>query len=73
MTKDKHKREDNKTRYNRNDKKNPHYKLELGEELNLEPRLRPSKTGSVAQNTARPISSHMFKENRFSYNRTELS
>lgn len=39
-------------------KKNPHYKLELGEELNLEPRLRPSKTGSVAQNTAKPINSH---------------
>ena len=29
MTKDKHKREDDKTRYNRNDKKNPHYKLHL--------------------------------------------
>ncbi|WP_018590877.1 hypothetical protein [Terrisporobacter glycolicus] len=58
MTKDKHKREDDKTRYNGNDKKNPHFKLELGEELNLEPRLRPSKTGSVAQNTARPISTH---------------
>ena len=41
MTTDKHKREDDKTRYNRNNKKNPHYKLELGEELNLEPRLRP--------------------------------
>ena len=49
MTTDKHKRENDK---------NPHFKLELGEELNLEPRLRPSKTGSVAQNTARPISSH---------------
>ena len=47
-----------KTRYNRNDKKNPNFKLELGEEINIEPRLRPSKTGSVAQNTARPISSH---------------
>ena len=47
MTTNKHKKE-----------KNPHFKLELGEELNLEPRLRPSKTGSVAQNTARPISSH---------------
>lgn len=62
MTKNKHKREDSKTRYNRNDKKNPHFKLELGEELNLEPRLRPSKTGSVAQNTARPISSHKRKQ-----------
>lgn len=50
MSLDKHKREDSKTRYNRNDKKNPNFKLELGEELNLEPRLRPSKTGSVSQN-----------------------
>lgn len=25
--------------------------LEIGEELNIEPRLRPSKTGSVSQNT----------------------
>ena len=55
MSLDKHKREDSKTR---NDKKNPNFKLELGEELNLEPRLRPSKTGSVSQNTARPISTH---------------
>ena len=29
--------------------------LEIGEELNIEPRLRPAKTGSVSQNTARPI------------------
>ena len=28
---------------------------EIGEELNIEPRLRPAKTGSVAQNTARPV------------------
>lgn len=58
MSKDKHKREDCKTRHNRNEKSNPDFKLELGEELNLAPRLRPSKTGSVSQNTARPISSH---------------
>lgn len=58
MTLNKHKREDSKTRYNRNDKKNPNFKLEQGEELNLPARLRPSKTGSVAQNTARPISKH---------------
>lgn len=58
MSKDKHKREDCKTRYNRNDKQNPDFKLETSEELNIPPRLRPSKTGSVAQNTARPISSH---------------
>ena len=49
------------------DKKNPGRKepklrknvakasLEIGEELNIEPRLRPAKTGSVSQNTARPI------------------
>lgn len=58
MTLNKHKREDSKTRYNRNDKKNPNFKLEQSEELNLSPRLRPSKTGSVSQNTARPISTH---------------
>ena len=27
----------------------------IAEELNIEPRLRPAKTGSVAQNTARPV------------------
>jgi hypothetical protein len=49
------------------DKKNPGRKkpklrknvakasLEIGEELNIEPRLRPAKTGSVSQNTSRPI------------------
>ncbi len=30
MTADKHKREDDKTRYNRNNKKNPHYKFQRG-------------------------------------------
>ncbi len=35
MSLDKHKREDSKTRYNRNDKKNPNFKLELGEEVKL--------------------------------------
>ena len=29
----------------------------VAEELNIEPRLRPSKTGSVSQNTARPVKS----------------
>ncbi|MEF9992689.1 MAG: hypothetical protein RSD22_11460 [Romboutsia sp.] len=43
---------------NKNNKNNPNLKLEIGEELNVSPRLKPSKTGSVAQNTARPISSH---------------
>jgi hypothetical protein len=36
----------------------PHVKLEFAEELNLPPRLRPKKSGSVAQNTARPIQRH---------------
>ncbi len=31
--------------------------LEIGEELNIEPRLRPAKTGSVSQNTAKPVKS----------------
>lgn len=29
--------------------------LEIGEELNIEPRLRSAKTGSVSQNTSKPI------------------
>ncbi|HSQ88214.1 hypothetical protein [Romboutsia sp.] len=29
--------------------------LEIAEELNIDPRLRPAKTGSVSQNTAKPI------------------
>ena len=29
--------------------------LEFAEELNIDPRLRPAKTGSVSQNTARPV------------------
>ncbi|MGL4911225.1 MAG: hypothetical protein ACRC3Y_02210 [Romboutsia sp.] len=32
--------------------------LEIAEELNIDPNLRPSKSGSVSQNTARPIKSH---------------
>lgn len=31
--------------------------LEIAEELNIEPSLRASKTGSVSQNTAKPIKS----------------
>ena len=31
--------------------------LEIGEELNIEPRLRAAKTGSVSQNTSRPVKS----------------
>lgn len=31
--------------------------LEIAEELNIDPSLRPAKTGSVSQNTARPIKS----------------
>jgi hypothetical protein len=29
--------------------------LEFAEELNIDPQLRPSKSGSVSQNTARPV------------------
>lgn len=29
--------------------------LEIAKELNIEPHLRPAKTGSVSQNTSRPI------------------
>ncbi len=31
--------------------------LEIGEELNIEPSLRPAKSGSVSQNTAKPVKS----------------
>lgn len=58
MSKDKQKKEDCKLKHNKKQTSNPDFKLELGEELNIPPRLRPSKTGSVSQNTARPISSH---------------
>ncbi|GAA0862633.1 hypothetical protein [Paraclostridium tenue] len=40
------------------DNKQPHFKLEFGEELGLPAHLRPKKSGSVAQNTSRPISKH---------------
>lgn len=33
----------------------PHKKLEFAEELSIPARLRPKKSGSVAQNTAKPI------------------
>lgn len=58
MSKDKYKKENCKTKHNKSQNSNPNFKLELGEELNIPPRLKPSKTGSVSQNTARPISSH---------------
>lgn len=41
-----------KTQINKNISKS---NLEIAEELNIEPRLRPSKTGSVSQNTSRPV------------------
>ena len=44
------------------EKKEKNAKLEIGEELNIDPRLRPSKTGSVSQNTAKPVSSHKKKK-----------
>lgn len=44
---------------NKNSKnKQPHFKLEFDEELSLPAHFRPKKSGSVAQNTARPISKH---------------
>ncbi|MGL5650284.1 MAG: hypothetical protein ACRDDE_00900 [Paraclostridium sp.] len=38
--------------------KQPNTKLEFAEELNLPANSRPRKSGSVAQNTSRPISKH---------------
>ncbi|MEG0180522.1 MAG: hypothetical protein ACRCYC_11790 [Paraclostridium sp.] len=36
----------------------PHAKLEFGEEISLPAHFRPKKSGSVAQNTSRPIRKH---------------
>ena len=47
---------------NKKEKKEKNTKLEIGEELNIDTQLRPSKTGSVSQNTAKPISSHKKKK-----------
>ncbi|WP_170074321.1 hypothetical protein [Paraclostridium dentum] len=38
--------------------KQPNTKLEFAEELNLPANSRPRKSGSVAQNTSRPINKH---------------
>lgn len=38
--------------------KQPNTKLEFAEELNLPANSRPRKSGSVPQNTSRPISKH---------------
>ena len=38
--------------------KQPNTKLEFAEELNLPANSRPRKSGSVAQDTSRPISKH---------------
>lgn len=40
---------------NKSGNKQPHFTLEFGEELSLPARFRPKKSGSVAQNTSRPI------------------
>lgn len=40
---------------NNKPKKTKNTKLELAEELNIAPKFKPSQTGSVSQNTARPI------------------
>ncbi|KXZ39889.1 hypothetical protein SAMN05661008_00889 [Alkalithermobacter thermoalcaliphilus JW-YL-7 = DSM 7308] len=42
--------------YNKNGRKTPNKKLEFAEELSLKPSEHPSQTGSVSQNTSRPIS-----------------
>lgn len=38
--------------------KNRNLNVEFAEDENLEPRLRPSQTGSVSQNTSKPVSKH---------------
>lgn len=38
-------------------KENKNHNLEIAEELNMEPKFKPSKTGSVSQNTVKPVKS----------------
>lgn len=40
---------------NKNIKKVKNTKLEMAEEINIDPKFKPSQTGSVSQNTARPV------------------
>ncbi len=42
--------------YNKNGRKTPHFKLEFSEELNIPKYTEPRQTGSVSQNTSKPIS-----------------
>ncbi|SHJ79963.1 hypothetical protein [Tepidibacter formicigenes] len=41
--------------YNKNGRQTPDFKLEFAEELNLPNSLHQRKTGSVSQNTSKPI------------------
>ncbi|SHH50254.1 hypothetical protein [Tepidibacter thalassicus] len=41
--------------YNKNGRQTPNLKLEFSEELNLPNSLHPRQTGSVSQNTSKPI------------------
>ncbi|CEN76075.1 Uncharacterised protein [[Clostridium] sordellii] len=43
---------------NKKNKKQPTFKLEFDEEISLPVSFRPNKSGSVAQNTSRPIKKH---------------
>ena len=43
---------------NKKNKKQPTFKLEFDEEISLPASFRPNKSGSVAQNTSRPIKKH---------------
>lgn len=36
-------------------KKTKNTKLEIAEEINIDPKFKPSQTGSVSQNTSRPV------------------
>lgn len=36
-------------------KKEKNTKLEIAEEINIDPKFKPSQTGSVSQNTAKPV------------------
>lgn len=41
--------------YNKNGRKTPNTTLEFGEELNIPSFLHPRQTGSVSQNTSKPM------------------
>lgn len=55
----KNKKHESKSKQNKHEKhEKANFDLEFAEDVYLEPKLKPSKTGSVSQNTAKPLSKH---------------